>query len=820
MKRRILELALVSAALALLPAPALAWDPISDRTPSPVRDFMSVPVWYLDYEVVVDCVSPTLPIKLHALFTGHVVLNMRTPGAALSTILPAVSKAIPPGGRAAAAYEALRASYDGSTWMRAPPPENATAAATQAWNDSALATMNATYDVTGTEYVAHARGSGPHQPLGMYMFDVDVAKKVYALSLPVVFGETISNSPSVKGEEQSLVQQQDGTRAWIKKPLERDWGVLQTYAAVDPVPESTGNAYILRGSLPDTLAPLKGYASYRLSYNSDQAATGTMRIRYTLALEPPKPASLIFYAIQDDWRPTPGPDEDTPDAENPLEIGWRVLQPPGKKVDVEEVSFHLGNVSRYPGVCMNWPAKPKIDGTGGFTVDLRFKKDLDYSSDVDWGEDGQSLRITGDTAKLGRGREVIQAFDGAAIGELVAEARLADGRVLPGTVPEDGLQPDRGKLLIPDREEGVSDIARSWRSEHAKGLADGSDQDAEPKGDGQEGDGLSVWEEYRGFMVDGKWTDTDPRKKTLFINNIVGTVAEPGIRLLERATGLEVLDRLRREERRDDNHPEARVINFNNRLDRHVVDQHCLRLRESQDPSAGVAEPIFGARFTGPPKNTDWVNVVLGMPDDRVFPDPTAPKGYSVQSDQDAMVAHELGHAIGIYHHGDRDPWTADGKFGLYWTKKSGGGGLSFLEEDGTGIIRAVRDPSMTPIDANSLFFRGRTRRRVGVGFHFGQHSGDVECFMRYNAAVAHPLVADPQVRDMTGLNEPPGRTLCSSPAGTRFNLPSTAPESWYSGADYLRGDCVHQFVISDAHEIKYRDDKAQASARAGRRAP
>src|SRR5436853_3108741 len=148
MRRPILELVLVSAALALLAAPAPAWDPIRDRTPSPVRDFMSVPAWYLDYEMVVDCVSPALPVKLHAVFTGHVVLNMRTPGAALSSTLPSASKPVPPGGGAYAAFKALQASYDGSTWMRAPPPLDASEATARAWNDSALATLNATYDVT------------------------------------------------------------------------------------------------------------------------------------------------------------------------------------------------------------------------------------------------------------------------------------------------------------------------------------------------------------------------------------------------------------------------------------------------------------------------------------------------------------------------------------------------------------------------------------------------------------------------------------------------------------------------------------------------
>jgi len=46
-----------------------------------------------------------------------------------------------------------------------------------------------------------------------------------------------------------------------------------------------------------------------------------------------------------------------------------------------------------------------------------------------------------------------------------------------------------------------------------------SDDDFTPRGDGTLGDGLSLYEEYRGLMVRGVWQDFDPKEKDMFVMN-------------------------------------------------------------------------------------------------------------------------------------------------------------------------------------------------------------------------------------------------------------------------------------------------------------
>ena len=747
--------------------------------PKPSPSFAAVPAWTLDYEMTVDG-EVTGFQKLHAVLTGRVVLDSRSIGAALSTTMGAASE-ITPDNAVELSQKMLESFEHSATWGRMPPADAVVSEARlQSWQDSANATVSGTYTVDQDNRTVRARPSGQLMPLTVIMFDVDESKKMYSLSFPVKFGETLGNNECVRGEER--VRQPDGS--WVTKPFAMSWIVVDAYEAAEPV-KDVGNAWVLSGTLPDSLQPISGQRSFHIKYNT--TGTGMLTARYTLTYETPPPVRLVFDAQDPIWRPTPGPDEDTPDAENPCEVHWWIDQPTGKKVEVEAVSFDLVNVSRYPGVCMNWPETPKKDPQGS-PPDLRFENDPS-KTDIEWDADGQSIRITGATAAARQGDIVIQSFDGASKGQLVATAKLADGRVITGEVPPHGRQAGRGELLVPDRDQG-SDIASSWALEYAQGLGEGSDDDPKPKGDGQTGDGLSVWEEYRGFRIGGTWTDTDPRVKDLFIDNRVGPVADPGIALLQTASGIKVHGSLNKFE-----HKINRVINFNARSDRHVVDQHCLRIRESPHKDYGVADPIAGARFTGPPKNTDWVNVLVGLPTSALYPDPTSPSGYMVQNGQAAHVAHELGHGIGIYHHGDRDIW------GVFWTKQPAG----LVKESGTGVVQVVLDPTLQPIHPDQ-FFRAGPTRRVWVGEHFGQHSGDVGCFMRYNVATAYKLVGSPAKRVWVGGGQPRGLALCTSPAGTRFNFPNNNPESWYSGADNLRGDCLHQFVISDAHEITYRD--------------
>jgi len=353
--------------LVLASGPAEA-APARPTTPKP--SFAAVPSWTLEYELKVDGETEGFQ-KLHAVIVGQVVLGSRNLGAALSTNMPAASDIKPnmkPSDAIALSQKMLASFEHSATWARTPPGENVTSeAALKAYMDSANATVSGTYDIDQGNRIVRAHPGGEIVPATIPMFDLDETKKVYSLSFPIKFAETEGNSDCVRGEER--VRQSDGS--WVTNPFAMSWGVADAYEADEPV-KDVGNAWVISGTLPDSLAPISGQRSFRIRYNT--TGTGTLIARYTLRYETPPEVRLVFDAQDAIWRPTPGPDEDTPDKDNPCEVYWFVDQPSGKKVDVERVTFDLVNVSGYPGVCMNWPETPKNDPHGN-PPDLRFEHD-------------------------------------------------------------------------------------------------------------------------------------------------------------------------------------------------------------------------------------------------------------------------------------------------------------------------------------------------------------------------------------------------------------------------------------------------------------
>jgi hypothetical protein len=70
-------------------------------------------------------------------------------------------------------------------------------------------------------------------------------------------------------------------------------------------------------------------------------------------------------------------------------------------------------------------------------------------------------------------------------------------------------------------------LADVWEAQHGLfvpfplgGATPSLDEDGTPPGDGTKGDGLSVYEEYRGVLWRGQWTELDPEEKDMFVINL------------------------------------------------------------------------------------------------------------------------------------------------------------------------------------------------------------------------------------------------------------------------------------------------------------
>jgi hypothetical protein len=196
----------------------------------------------------------------------------------------------------------------------------------------------------------------------------------------------------------------------------------------------------------------------------------------------------------------------------------------------------------------------------------------------------------------------------------------------------------------------------------------------------------------------------------------------------------------------------------------------------------------------GPPKNTEWVNVVMNLSQDGIYVDPDTGE-LLTRNPQNKHIAHELSHAIGVEHHGDKDVFG-----GVEWNWRRGtplGSTPGQIYEQRVTPISVVQEQGLRAMTIEELF-RSGTRRTVWVGKRSGQHSGNVDCVMRYIVAVAYEDVSVPTRRIWHGGDGLPGDSLCESGVGTRFNYLTHIPQSRYGDADAGRGNCKHQFVISD----------------------
>src|SRR5262249_29785942 len=140
------------------------------------------------------------------------------------------------------------------------------------------------------------------------------------------------------------------------------------------------------------------------------------------------------------------------------------------------------------------------------------------------------LKVTGDMFAQKSGKDLLEAtavvssFDWGAWGRISVRAYLESGREVIGSLKDDE---DMTEPPIPKSREG-SWIADAWRNKTGAEGDDDSDDENDPVGDGNKGDGLTLYEEYRGWHEGGRRVNNefdgggDPKKKELFICDLSG----------------------------------------------------------------------------------------------------------------------------------------------------------------------------------------------------------------------------------------------------------------------------------------------------------
>ncbi len=435
------------------------------------------------------------------------------------------------------------------------------------------------------------------------------------------------------------------------------------------------------------------------------------------------------------------------------------------------ISFVLRS-SKVPGVAMN---SPLSDGEAS-PQDIQFEREPNETLGLTF---VSKDRVETPAGEYTQAAADLSSFDFGAYGEVTAIAEMADGTLLVAKVRDEGDSFHLLPLRIPKRAPD-SFVADVWKRENgAMALADSYDGERLPGGggDGHAGDGLTLYEEYRGFIADGSWFSTNPETVDYFLYNELEGDAVAGINLFKRATRLQVHAGFNFSS--GDFDPTTRVANFNALHDggRHRVDQHLVMLtRSSQERRRSQTQ---GGPST--PKHAGVIELAREIP----------PRELA------NTVAHELGHSVDIPHHGEgarRDvAWRKqpDGRFLEVPGMDNGpAGDVVTFKQEGTGFGLTLPDSLPAVIVSTA---------------HGGLFSGDETCFMRYASARAVIRSGERSVRYFLLQPEPLGTTLCSDGKGKTFNSDGLYPDgtvrtSRHGDAAPKRGDCVHHVCVNDAH--------------------
>lgn len=509
--------------------------------------------------------------------------------------------------------------------------------------------------------------------------------------------------------------------------------------------------------------------------------------------------------------------------------------------EVKSIRFQLLDSSREPGVCLNWPLDANDDD-----YDLR----LAVVAGGTLSKSDQVIEII-DPKRNDEGQpyaEVkIDSYDFGGRASLRAICKLADGREIVGVMKGEGGGQDLVRL---PKMQGPDWIAESWRKEKKVEKLAANDDDEKVEDQKDNGDGYTLYEEYRGWVVDGAHLEGDPERKDLFILNLIGADAQTGIDLFAAVSQLAVHDRLKPAEMSE----EKRLMNGNHRDAPQNKAQHGVWVKtfasKSELGGGGAFTILNKAGVAGRPGLVKGIGILSRSNDESDFNKPFNLPASDTIFAYDRAIAHELLHSVGVEHHGEgdnnmivgyastRNPMNKTGRpyYGTSLDKP-----IDLRTEEGEDVAqrdipdyektrqfldmillaRCLKDgadyikrngATYNPLFSTPQAYADFEIELLGVfcmmhisgivGMDQGEHSGAEDCLMRYYFAKYYvskkpATIGDKQYYLIGQGSEHTGIQICHDQTGTGVNAPGHKPQSRYGDAG--NGDCFSQICPNDA---------------------
>ena len=281
----------------------------------------------------------------------------------------------------------------------------------------------------------------------------------------------------------------------------------------------------------------------------------------------------------------------------------------------------------------------------------------------------ESDKVSGDTYTV-----KLRVMDGAACSKLSAYVNVG-GYWHQAQAKGDTASKDKTYLMLP-RDENQNGLQDTWEDDNGVG---GPDEDKDAlEGNPNLGDGLSAFEEYRGIYENGSYRRLFVDYLDVFVFDYASRfrkgLLEVGGRYFRQGINLHVLA---------ENEFKYDIINYvdtdHKNGDQYIMvimslDQCCNLVENAERAGRG----FLGLAFIGPP-DREYNTIVMNKRDIISLEDESKSAA--------GTLGHEIGHGMGLYHHGDTEG-HAKIKGHRYWVACLG-----------------------------------------------GQHSGDNDCWMRYNIA-------------------------------------------------------------------------------------